>query len=649
VECRDIVVTPAGGRVLRGAGARQQIGVTASFTDGTSRDVSAIASFESSHPSVATVDENGLVTARGRGQAAISVRYLDKLESVLTTVVVDVPGFAWKPEPVNGLVDRLVNAKLKQLRYLPGDICTDDVFLRRISLDLTGMLPSPERARRFLKDPNPVKRSLLVDELLQTEEFARFQALKKADLMRVSRRRLGEGLAEGFSDWLVGAMRSNMPYDRFAREILTASGDALSSPAASYYVAIPTVEERTEMTSQLFMGSRVECAKCHNHPFESWTMRDYYRIAAVFARTQADNGLIRLAAGGETLHPTSKEKMLSWGMEAGQPEPADRRARFADWLTGPDNPLFARVEVNRIWADLMGRGIVDPVDDFRSSNPPSNAPLLDALATEFKRSGYDRRHVIRLICQSRAYQRSGRTNRFNETDETLFSHAKVRQLTAEQLKDAIALTTRVLDAPPASDPRLPDAESKLSERAAALEPGFQAWLARPRHPEPVAALIKIPAERRSPGQTQRLKSHYLNADQEYRARKQERDRLAFRLDYATQRPFPEASEFTTTFGQPARETACTCERQSSPTLLQALELLNGAAANRMVRDGAVRYAAMKDPELVEELYLRGLSRLPTQRERDVALRHLAAAKDRPAAVTDLLWSFINLREFLFQH
>ncbi|MCC2672827.1 MAG: Bacterial Ig-like domain (group 2) [Armatimonadetes bacterium] len=395
--------------------------------------------------------------------------------------------------------------------------------------------------------------------------------------MRVSPKRLKDGNAEGYADWIVESIRKNVPYDRFARELLTSSGAAKDVAPANYFLAIPTTDERTEMTAQLFMGSRLECAKCHNHPFEAWTMRDYYSISAVFARTQADKGTVRLTATGEVQHPTTQETLRPWGTSAEQARasaPADRRAFFAEWLTKPGNPYFARVEVNRMWAELLGRGIVNPVDDFRSSNPPANVALLDALAREFETSGFDRKRIIRLICNSQTYQRSTETNRFNESDEALFSHGRVRLLTAEQLKDAIAVATRAL-------PSMPEAAE------------------RPR--------------------------------------------------YATQRPYPETSSFTTAFGQPQRDTACTCERQTSPTLLQALELLNGGAAYGLVQTGAGKYAGLENDTLIEELYLAALCRRPSEKERATARAYLARATKRDEAVADLVWTLVNTQEFLFQH
>ncbi len=589
VECDRIEVYPKTERVLHAPNLSQQLSVLAHYSDGTTRDVTGLVTYDSSAPSVAKVDGAGRVTGGLRGQAAISVRYLDKLESVHFTVVRDVPGFVWPKQPESGFIDAAVNRKLQQLQYAPSDLCTDSEFIRRTSLDLTGLLPSSELVRKFLAEceaesksktpllqysstPATRTRAAYIDELLATEEFARFWALKKADLMRLSPRRLKDGRADRFAEWLVEAFRTNMPFDRFAREILTSAGDTLKVPTANYFLAIPTAEERTEMSAQLFMGSRLECARCHNHPFENWTMRDYYSIAAAFARTGEEKGVIRTLNAGESQNPATGERMQPWGLAPGAPEPPDRRTAFAEWLTRPGNPYFARVEVNRIWSDLFGRGIVNPVDDFRSSNPPVNGPLLDALAKEFERSGFDRKHVIRLICNSRTYQRSSAAHRFNEADDALFSHAKVRLLSAEQLQDAIGRATRAL-------------------------------------PEVTAN----------------------------------------RLVYATQRPYPEGNSFTTAFGQPQRETACTCERQSSPTLLQALELLNGGIAQRSATAGAAKYAAMTDVALIEELYLSALARKPTLAEVAKARTFLTGKADRQEAVADLVWTVVNTQEFLFQH
>jgi hypothetical protein len=601
-ECTKITITPGVSRLLHAPHLKQQLSVLAAFSDGSTRDITAIASYESSNPNLVKVEPTGLITGLERGQAAISVRYLDKFESVFVTVVQDVPDFHWNSPPENNMVDTLVDAKLKQLQYLPSGLCTDSVFLRRVFLDLTGLPPTAAQVRAFLADKQANRRTKLVDTLLDTEEFARFQALKKADLMRVSPRTLKDGRADLFARWLVDSFRKNLPYDQFARTLLTASGDTMQVAPANYFVAIPTMEERTEMTAQLFMGTRVECTKCHNHPFENWTMRDYYSIGAVFARTTVTKaGVVQTAEVGEVQHPTTHAVMTPWG-RAEDPTETDRRVAFAAWLTRPGNPFFARVEVNRIWADLMGRGIVNPVDDFRSSNPPANVPLLDALAREFERNGYDRKRILRLICNSRTYQADTQPNAFNATDEALFSHARIRMLTAEQLKDAIGLTTNAL-LPPA---QFAVEEQKLREKV-----------------------------RADGGKSEPMK--------------QELARMEGRMQYATQRPYPEPSAFNTTFGQPQRETACTCERQTAPTLLEALELLNGGTAYQLAQIGARHYASLPDAALIEELYLSAFARFPTPKEQATAQRFLAKTANRENAVTDLVWTVLNTQEFLFQH
>lgn len=827
-DCARIVVTPDSGRVLHAPFLKQQLSVVSSYTDGTTRDVSAIASYDTSNPAVATVDANGLVTAHGRGQAAISVRYLDKLQSVYITVVEDVQGFVWSnpPEfdkfgeigkkPTLNFIDHLVDAKLKQLQYLPSPVCDDSTFVRRIYLDLTGLLPTLEQTRAFLKETSSDKRTVLIDRLLASEDYARFWASKRADLMRVSPARLKEGRADLFANWIIDSVRKNMPYDQFARTLLTAEGDSEHVAPANYFLAIPTRDERTEMTTQIFMGSRVECAKCHNHPFESWTMRDYYSIGAVWARVEDDNGEIKLAESGEATHPTTQQVMTPWGADPKTPAEADRRIAFVDWLTKPGNPYFARVEVNRIWADLLGRGIVDPVDDFRSSNPPSNVPLLDALAQEFERSGYDRKHILRMVCNSRTYQSSSQTNEFNASDETLFSHARMRMLTAEQLKDAIGYTTHVLEPTDHLQIHLAEARKQADARAATLEAKYPTWLeektkqvaglpfwqggwylagpfkaanlaggmratfgpestptrgdlnAAPGHPrwelrpafkdgsnnllsngrnevhfltrrlystqaQPLKVelrsadgymawlngkplmegktlkgaqkltlnlekgenrllvktfnakaratctyrvsddnsdtikkvidssrrgfdvppyfidLLAIPTTQRTEEQRQLLHEQYLADDNGIRDLRRQVAQFEGRMNYATQRAYPESSEFTTTFGQPKRDTACTCERQHAPTLLQALELLNGGTAYQMAQAGANRYATLDNDKLIEELYLTALSRQPTSHERTIATGYLTRNTDRKSAVMDLVWTLVNTQEFLFQH
>ncbi len=600
--CVQLLVYPGPNRVLRAPHWAQQLSVIAKFADGTARDVTSLATYEISNKESLAVSDEGLVTGIKRGQGAVSVRYLNHLESVHFTVTEEVEGFVWNnPADVN-FIDKHTHAKLNQLRVLPSDTCDDATFLRRVYLDLTGLLPPTDKAKSFLTDTTANKRAKIIDELLASEEFARYWALRSADLMRVNPKTLPGGRAELFADWLIDGYRKNAPFDKAVTELLTATGDAAKVPAANYFLAIPNLEDLAETTAQLFMGSRVNCAKCHNHPFENWTQEDYYRIAAVFTRVRkAPKGtMVSIAATGETTHPTSGKTLTPFGDAVTDPK-ADRRVSFAKWLTKPGNPFFARVEVNRMWFGLFGRGIVHPVDDFRSSNPPAIPELLDALATEFEQSGFDRKHVLRLMCNSRTYQRSTATNKFNEDDDTLFSHYPIRRLTAEQMQDAIGYATGSLA--PASE---------LAEELARAE----------------KELAAAPADRTKQATVKRLKD---------------------RATYATQRLTPEQSAFLKAFGQPKRESPCACERVDEPTVDQALQLLNGPLVAGRVSSSADAFAKLTDAELTEWLWLAAFSRLPNEAERKKVSGHFKKAATRPDAVRDLVWAVINTREFLLQH
>lgn len=448
-ECVRIEVYPNTSRVLdltREDRTAQQLSVLAHFSDGSVRDVTRIATYGTSHGEVASVGAAGLVTAHQAGLTAVTVRYLEHLKSVYFTVIRPVDGFQWIEQPVASYVDSHVNARLRQMSLLPSGRCSDEVFLRRVSLDLTGLLPPVETTRSFLADASGSKRAKLIDRLLASEEHARFWAQKQADLMRVNAKLLPDGRADLLGSWIIDSFRKNQPFDEFARAVITASGNTRTTAPANFFFAIESTNDITETTSQVFMGSRINCAKCHNHPFENWTQEDYYSIGAVFARVRKDGDLISVADTGEIRHPASGKVMHPWGLPKNVDANSlndDRRNVFAKWLTAKENPFFARVEVNRIWSHLFGTGIVNPVDDFRSSNPPSNVDLLDSLAADFLRSGYDRRHIIRTVCNSFTYQRSTAVNSTNENDDRLFSHAIPRLLSAEQIFDAVGQVTGV--------------------------------------------------------------------------------------------------------------------------------------------------------------------------------------------------------------
>jgi len=587
--CTQLEVYPRD-RILHRPAHTQQVIALAHFSDGTVRDVTPLAVFTSSDEAVATVDGSGLVTGHDRGESAILVRYLDKIETAHLMFLKDIEGFDWNDPPANNYVDALVNKKLAQLQILPSELCSDEEFVRRVYLDVIGILPTAGESQAFLADRDPQKRSKLIDSLLERPEYADFWALKWSDLLRVSTAKISATGVQKFRHWILTAIRENMPYDQFARELLTSTGSTYQNPPANYFRTAADTDDCTETTSQLFLGIRIQCAKCHNHPFERWSQDNYYGIGAFFNRVQRKSTskdketetIVWVARKGEVTQPRTGKQMKPWLPLTGEAELAgeeDRRHMFVDWLRQADNPFFAQAEVNRIWGYLIGRGIVEPVDDFRASNPPSNEELLEALAKDFIAHGFDRKHMIRTILNSRTYQLSSRKNDFNTNDEKYFSHARTRLLTAEQLLDAICQVTAV------------------DEKYTGLPSGTRAT---------------------------QLPSPDVN------------------------------NSFLKVFGQPPREMACSCERSSESNLSQALQMINGPlvhgklrAENNRLRKLAA--AGKSDAEVIEELYLAALCRTPSQTELDAATRHIAAQSDRLQGLEDVCWAVLNAKEFLFQH
>lgn len=593
-KCVKVEVYPPSGRMLKLPANRQQLSVLAHYSDGKVIDITPLAVFSSSDENVAQVDVNGLVTARDRGETAIVVRYLDHLETTFLTFVKDVPGFAWSsPTPAN-YIDEKVYAKLQQLQFLPSETCTDEEFVRRVTLDVIGQLPTVEESQQFLADSSPDKRAKWIDALLDRPEYARFWALKWGDLLKLTTAQVTEGGLFKYHRWIERALASNMPYDQFARALLTSKGSTLENPPANFYRTSADSNELVENVAQLFLGARLQCAKCHNHPFERWTQDNYYGMAAFFHRVQrqksprADEVVIWTSQAGEVTQPRTGKQMKPWlpltgdveNPDAGAAGRPDRRTLFADWLTRPENPFFAKVEVNRIWGHLFGRGIVEPVDDFRESNPPANAPLLEALAQDFAASGFNRKHILRVILNSRTYQASSRVNEFNQSDEKYASHFQPRLLSAEQLLDAICQVTQV------------------GETFGALPAGTR----------------------------------------------------------ATELPSPDLakSDFLKTFGQPERQTVCACERSNESSLGQALQLYNGPLVHGKLRSEANRFrqllsAQKTDAEIVAALYQAALCRQPSPPELEASLAHIASKENRIEALEDVCWAVLNMNEFLFQH
>lgn len=590
-----LAVTP-GDRILDDPARSQQLIARATFADGSERDVTDLARYGSTDEAVATVDEDGRVTRVRRGETTILVQFGHLLATSRLIFREPVPGLAWVDPPENNFIDTHVFAKLKLLSIPPSDLADDATFCRRVFLDLIGLPPTPEELRRFLDDPAADKRARLIDALLDRPEYVDHWALKWSDLLGCNQRFTGKKGAFSYHRWIHGQVAANTPLDRFARQIITASGSNYTNPAASFYRRVRSPEEAAEAVSQLFLGVRVQCARCHNHPQERWTQDDYYGLAAFFGQVRYKNGpqyyeqynkeeTVYLDPRGRVVQPRTGAVMPPKPLGAPAPEVAergDRRAALADWIASPENPFFARAVANRLWSHVMGRGIVEPVDDLRESNPPASAELLDALADDLASHGFDAKRTLRLICNSRTYQLSSRPDVLNADDDRYFSHARVRLLPAESLLDAISQVTGV------------------PERLFQLPPGSRA--------------AEVP-------------------DGEL------------------------PHEFLRTFGAPPRSTACECERQSDSTLEQALQVVAGRTVHAKLvapenRVGRLLDSGADADAVVSELFLAALSRPPTTPERDLALARLApttSPEDRRRAAEDLLWSLLNHPEFLFRH
>lgn len=582
---RDILDEPATTRQLR---------VFAQFHDGSRREVTHLTRFGVNDDTIAAVGADGRVEKCKAGEAAVTAEYLGQMATARLIFRNAKPGFVWHAPPEQNYIDRHVFAKLRLLRLQPSPLCSDSEFLRRVFLDVIGKLPTPDEVRRFLGDKDPHKRQRVVEELLGRPEFADWWALKWADRLGCNQRFVGKIGAHLYHEWIRQAMLANMPDDELARTIVTGRGGNYSHPPAGFYRRLRDPQARAEEVAQLFMGVRMGCARCHNHPGERWTQDDYYGLAAFFARVRYENGpffvqiydkeeTVYEARQGEVVHPRSGQTMPPrfLGGEIASLGPAqDRREVLANWLTRPDNPFFARNAVNRIWYHLFGQGIVEPVDDFRGTNPPCNEELLDALAADYLRHHFDRKYLIRTIVSSRTYQLSATATESNSEDVRYFSHARVRLLQAEQLLDAIASAAGAA----VKFPAIP-----LGISAAALPDG------------------------------------------EYK------------------HPFLEA------FGRPARAMVCECERDSDTNLGQALHLVGGRTIHALLHDPAGRAAhlsasALPDEKVIEELFLATLCRGPSAEERGLLLDKLhKSGADRRRIIEDILWVLVNHKEFLFQH
>lgn len=586
-----------GSRVLKAPARWQQLSVLGHFSDGSVRDVTRLTVFSSSDAAIAEVSANGLVEFKQSGEVAILCRYLEALQAVRFTYLEPRQGFTWANPPELNYIDKFVFAKLKQMSIPPSDLCTDEEFLRRAYLDLCGLLPTVDEVQAFMTDKSPNKRAQLIDVLLERPEYSDFWALKWSDVFRSSRKTIQLKGATAFQQWLKGHINANTPFDVIIRDMLTSNGNTYANPPANFYRIAKDPQNLAETTAQLFFGVRMQCAKCHNHPFERWTQDDYYSMAAWFARVklkkdataspvknpqELTSEVVFSSRDGEVTQPRSNKVMqpkFLGGLAPTIDATRDRRDVLAEWLTGSQNPFFAKSVANRIWYHLNGKGIVDPVDDFRDSNPSCNDELLDALAKDFSSNKFDVKSLIRTIMTSRTYQLSAQPNNFNKDDNKYFSHSVTKLLTAEQLLDALCDVTAV------------------PEKFAGLPVGTRA--------------IQLP-------------------------------------DGEVNHPFLK------TFGQPARELACECERESDSNLAQALQLINGPTINEKIRNpnnrlGKLLAAKKSDKEILDQLYLVTLSRVPSDAERQPAFNHVNKNSDKRRAWEDVMWALLNTREFLFRH
>ena len=485
------------------AGQKLPMRVSARYADGRTRDVTGEAFIESGNPDVAAADRDGVVTAIRRGEAPVLARYEGAYAVSTLLVMGERPGFVWKQPESWGQIDDLVAAKWERVQVLPSELTTDLEFVRRVYLDLTGLPPTPEQVKAFTADARPtrVKRDALIDQLVGGEAYIDHWSNKWADLLQVNGKFLGGAGAAKFRKWVRDEVAANTPYDQFARKVLTAKGSNREQPEASYFKILREPAEIMENTTHLFLGVRFNCNKCHDHPFERWTQDQYYETAAFFARvglkpdpasgkdtiggTAVEGAkplyeIVEDRGAGEITHDRTKSVTPpKFPFDAGvKPQPeASRRDQAAAWITSPDNPYFARSYVNRVWAYLMGVGLIEPIDDIRAGNPPTNPALLDHLAKAFVASGFDTRSLVRTICKSRTYQLSFRANEWNKDDRLNYAKAMPRRLSAEALYDAVyavtGATSRIPGVPAGTRAAaLPDAGINLPD-------GFLATFGRP--------------------------------------------------------------------------------------------------------------------------------------------------------------------------
>jgi hypothetical protein len=580
------------GELVLDAESTQRLLVTARFSDGSTRDVTHAAVYSSNDQSLAAVDEAGRITTGGLpGETALVVRYQDQVAACFVAVPFNrrsADAVSLEQWDRTHFIDRLLAEKWQRLNLSPSPPADDATFHRRLHLDVIGRLPTPAETTAFLADDSDDKRLRLVDRLLDLPEYADFWSLRWADLLRIHGEELGHRSAHRYHQWVRDAIARNRPYDEFVRDLLTARGAEDAHPAANFYRTFTTPEDLTVAVSQLFLGVRLECARCHHHPYERWSQDDFYGLAAFFPRVQkkapaGGAATVFIAATGDVTHPQTGAKLrprVPLGQPLDVPPEADPRVALAAWAAEPGNPFVARALVNRFWAHLMGRGLVEPVDDLRGTNPATNEPLLAALAEDFVAHGCDVRHLIRTIVTSRAYGLSSLPGPDNVRDNQNFSRAYRKQIAAEVLFDAVCDATGERE----DFPHVPPGTRAVQLWDHQLPSRFLDTFGRPLRKSVCACE---------------------------------------RLD-------------ETTLGQ-------VLHLMNSPAVDDKITSPTG-------RIGRLVAAGTPSPEIVSELYLAALGRPPRDGERAAALAAFAAADATPRdAAEDILWSLLNSAEFVLNH
>ena len=584
-------------------GGSQQLAVLAHYSDGSVRDVTRSAVYEANDKNLAETSETGLVKVYDQpGDVAVMVRYASKVATFGATVPLGAP--VDKLPPAKNFIDELVFKKLRRVGMPPSELCDDATFLRRVTVDVAGRLPTADEAREFLASTDANKRNVWVDRLLAGTDYADYFANKWSALLRNKRDEQREMRATfGFHDWVRDAMLTNKPYDRFAREIVAASGEVAENPPVAWYREVKSADDQLKDTAQLFLGLRVQCAQCHHHPFEKWSQQDYYGFAAFFSRVGRKAGpnpgeetIFHRRGGAGATNPKTKQLVKPVGLGAAAvelPPDEDPRLALADWMTAKDNPFFARSLVNRYWKHFLGRGLVEPEDDMRETNPATNPELLAALARHFVQSGYDLKDLVRTICRSSVYQLASTPNPHNAVDRQYFSRYYPKRMTAEVLLDAV------------------NALAGTKADFGGLPAGTRA--------------VQLP-------------------DNSFNA----------------------ANYFLQVFGRPEASSACECERSGDASLAQSLHLINAKDVQDKLAsaEGAAARLASDDKRAddakVEELYLRAFSRKPAAEELAAAKAYVekkvaGRAKEqdekaaRKVAYEDLIWVLVNTKEFSFNH